>query len=632
MTDRGQSETVGNVLLIGVVVVVATTAAVGITFNYTGGGGAGGLGGEAQRADIQASATADNLTLSHNGGERLPGSDVLVVVSNGSTEKRFAVDAANLTGTDGSFDPGEIVTREHGLTGDSMDVLVSVEKEGQSRLLLDTTVGLPKIVAVTNSVSWSGAADFSETTRGNSRFIVTSGTSFGQFVGPDGLQLQNVDATEPQGTSVTIVVQSDPDDDGIYEDNSDPIEYDGSDSYNVSGLSAESQQFRLRVELTPSSGSSVSFDGATLTTGLSRITWESPGDWDGATSTERIVHDATGGRVDDSLQLGYSTTETGLLTYYPFDTSDGGVAPDASGNGHDAVSNGPSPDSGGIVGTDSYTFNGSEAFLEDSDAGAYLNGNSEVTISYWARWNESLPTNSGVLSGSQPDGTDRPFNVRYDSAGYIGPCSSCIKAGFAVDGAESVTETGSDVQTTNWQHVVVTWSSGEAPTVYLNGSESSSARNPQSGDISDVQTLLVGQGPKDTGGSDGWAGTIDELRIYDRQLSAAEATNLYETANSGSLTTGTKTFNTAIDPATLDVANITATRPAGTGIQITVESDPNGDGTFEETSDTIALDGSSRYDVTGLSSSSKTYRLRIDLSTTSATASPVVDSVSLDPP
>ncbi|MEF8786458.1 MAG: PKD domain-containing protein [Haloarculaceae archaeon] len=388
----------------------------------------------------------------------------------------------------------------------------------------------------------------------------------------------------------------------------------------------------LNVSLTNTEANNPKLSALLVEKAAVEQTWASESDWDSAVSSQRVVHEDAGSRAAGAVQLGYTAGTSSLLTYYPFDTQNGGSAPDASGNGHEAVSNGPSPEQGGVVGTSSYAFNGSEAFLEDGDAGNYLNGLDEVTISYWAQWDQSTPTDAGVLTGSQPDGNDNPFSVRYDESGYEGGCSSCVKTGFSIDSQESVTETGSNVQTNNWQHVVVTWSDGNAPTVYLNGTNSSSFREPQSGAISDVQTLLIGQGAKDQGNDDGWSGQVDELRIYDRTLSAAEASDLYETASSGTLTTGEKTFDTAIDPTTLDVTNLTVTRPAGTAIDIIVESDPDGDGNFEETSDTITLDGSESYDVTGLSTTSKTYRLRVDLSTTSVASSPVVDGVSIKRP
>ena len=135
-SKRAQSETVGNVLLIGVVVVVATTAAVGIVFNF----GGGEIDEETTRADIRASATTENLTLSHNGGDSLRAGDLEVILENDTAEQQFQVNTANLTGSDDRFDPGERFERAHGLNGTYIDVLVYIERADSSAVLLDTTV------------------------------------------------------------------------------------------------------------------------------------------------------------------------------------------------------------------------------------------------------------------------------------------------------------------------------------------------------------------------------------------------------------------------------------------------------------------------------------------------------------
>jgi hypothetical protein len=57
-----------------------------------------------------------------------------------------------------------------------------------------------------------------------------------------------VSATLPAGTSITVTVESDPDDDETFEVESDPIALDGSGGpYDISGLTLDSADYRLHV-------------------------------------------------------------------------------------------------------------------------------------------------------------------------------------------------------------------------------------------------------------------------------------------------------------------------------------------------------------------------------------------------
>jgi PKD repeat protein len=365
------------------------------------------------------------------------------------------------------------------------------------------------------------------------------------------------------------------------------------------------------------------------------VTWNETSEWDAGPSESGVVHADYGDRVPDEIQLGYTTNDTGggdLLVYWPFDDDSGGSATDASSSSHSGAISGATASSNGIFGSDAFAFDGNEDLVREAGADGYVVGRDAITVSAWIKSNRT-GTNRGVLFGKDPDGTDTSIGFRYDSAGYEAGCSDCLKAGLTVDGTETTYESESTVQTTGWQHVVVTWSSGNGLRVYRNGTEDSATHNEtRSGQISGVTELLVGQGAKDTGSNDGWNGYVDEFRLYDRALSPAEASALFETSQSGSLTTGTKQFTAAIEPSTLQLENVTAKVPTGTSIDVTIQSDADGDGTFEASSDTITLDGSGGpYSVTGLSGTSRRYRLKIDLSSTVPTRSPSFDGATLAP-
>ena len=96
--------------------------------------------------------------------------------------------------------------------------------------------------------------------------LTTAEKRFEEPVDPSNLTLEDVKATVPSGTSISLFVESDPENDGTFS-RSDEIRLDGSGSYDVTGLANDSRIYRLRIELQTDSVTTVpSFDAATLTT------------------------------------------------------------------------------------------------------------------------------------------------------------------------------------------------------------------------------------------------------------------------------------------------------------------------------------------------------------------------------
>jgi flagellin-like protein len=132
-SPRAQSEVIGTVLLVGIVVVVATVASAGIVANLTG-----NTDEQTLRVDFVVEVTDTNLTLTHNGGTPLTAANVRVRLATDGGETVFRMDGVNITGDgDDKFEAGETFRRAHGLSGEDMDVFVAETET--STLLLDTT-------------------------------------------------------------------------------------------------------------------------------------------------------------------------------------------------------------------------------------------------------------------------------------------------------------------------------------------------------------------------------------------------------------------------------------------------------------------------------------------------------------
>jgi len=100
MPDRAQTELVGAILVVGLVVVsvgVAGAYAMGTVTQST----------ETPDAAITGEIGTDGITLSHQGGDSLPGDDLRLIVAVNGSETGLAWGDGTLSGGDDAFDPGE---------------------------------------------------------------------------------------------------------------------------------------------------------------------------------------------------------------------------------------------------------------------------------------------------------------------------------------------------------------------------------------------------------------------------------------------------------------------------------------------------------------------------------------------
>jgi len=230
------------------------------------------------------------------------------------------------------------------------------------------------------------------------------------------------------------------------------------------------------------------------------------------------------------LQLsgGTATIEpgAGTLAYWSLDDADN-LGHDDSGSGHDLeLLGGPTYFKSGQVGGAMRFDDTRHTQAVDYDAAQYLNGLDEVTIAMWIKADQS-----GVDRGFwqlRPQLGEDQWGARYDAEGAAGGGTNVIKAavtttasgGTANRGADQQ-ESRSNVQTTNWQHVAITWKNGDGFKMYLDGIEDfspTSRMTNQYGRLDMVNYFMLGRGGK----NEEWRGLIDEVYITNYALSAAE--------------------------------------------------------------------------------------------------------------
>lgn len=192
----------------------------------------------------------------------------------------------------------------------------------------------------------------------------------------------------------------------------------------------------------------------------------------------------------------------GLIGHWAFDDEAGTTATDHSGNGnHGTLTNSPTWATGKRAGA--LAFNGGTAYVSIPTAGASA---SAGTISFWAKSSDAA--HSGYLVNTV--GTNERI--------YLGWSNSSIYM-LMGSGANTIA-TAFNVSTGAWHHVTGTWS-GTSGTLYVDG------QLVGSGSFTALASVLNPMYVGGFAGSQGFNGTIDDVRIYSRALSASEAATLY---------------------------------------------------------------------------------------------------------
>jgi len=234
----------------------------------------------------------------------------------------------------------------------------------------------------------------------------------------------------------------------------------------------------------------------------------------------RLTVDA--GPLAGSDEVTFYTHDPDLLVWWGFDDGEGTGAADRSGNGRAGEVVGATWEEAGRVGG-ALRFDGDD-FVVDGDASAYLNGLDALTVSMWIRA-DAIGTDRGFLTTRDPAGPDPKDGLllRYDDEGSNGGGDDVIKAYVQTLADKHRIEGASGTQSTEWQHVALTWSDGEAMALYVDGAlqQLTYDQGPLDGATAGAETLQVG-----LANYEGWLGLIDDVRIYGRAMAAEEIADL----------------------------------------------------------------------------------------------------------
>ena len=253
------------------------------------------------------------------------------------------------------------------------------------------------------------------------------------------------------------------------------------------------------------------------------ISWHNDSDGDGFYDWDEYVAGSEGNDSNSTPGLNF-----GLVAYYPFD----GNASDMSGNGNHGTVHGATlgTDRHGIAGK-AYSFDGVDDYIRIASS-EELRDLTEYTVSLWA-WSQNFSANYNPLV-SKSSGDISSFEI------YGGN-------GFTLTHNRSSThkyQYYSALPSSRWNHLLISYSNGTL-SKYDDGSLHASSTgwaNPEHHDF----PVYIGKGTWQTGNTSLYFhhGSIDDVRIYDRALSATEVQSLFQMENTP------PADNNQTDPAT----------------------------------------------------------------------------------
>ncbi|MBP9757325.1 MAG: LamG domain-containing protein [Candidatus Pacebacteria bacterium] len=259
--------------------------------------------------------------------------------------------------------------------------------------------------------------------------------------------------------------------------------------------------------------------------------------------------------------IGKPTNNLGLIGYWPLNEGRGTTAQDSSGYRNTATLTVPGslPWVSGKLGG-AIDFPGSFVGLGTSYGSAIVPSPDRMTISAWI-----YPRSGGqdLLGAIWAQGFGPFLGVCGVGSGNCAFDNSLIFGANQWSGAPGGWETGANsIRMNEWQHVVVTYDQTNAANdalLYINGvlAASSEVSTP-TGTVGANNPANIGAGS----GNLGFDGPIDEVRVYNRLLSASEVSSLYKSGgvalgSSATLTNGSTLKNGLVGHWTMDGIDVT---------------------------------------------------------------------------
>ena len=218
--------------------------------------------------------------------------------------------------------------------------------------------------------------------------------------------------------------------------------------------------------------------------------------------------------------------------YWPFEEGGGTNVHDASGGGHDGVLVGnPIWVTNGVIGG-ALSFSGTNDYVRQDAGGDLLNGKNAFTLSLWV-FTSATNMDQGFFTASAAGGSTVSLATR--SHASCGNFTNVFEATIATTkGVMQRVSANNTVLTNHWQNLILTWSDGLAPQLYINGvlDQPNSQFSVLKGTLTNCPDFIVGRGPSDLPAF--WNGLIDEVMFFPEALDTNQILSIGGASPAGS--------------------------------------------------------------------------------------------------
>jgi hypothetical protein len=225
---------------------------------------------------------------------------------------------------------------------------------------------------------------------------------------------------------------------------------------------------------------------------------------------------------DAGSTAGYAST-SGLVGYWDFEENGGTTSTDRSGNGNLVSFPGGGSNPAWSAGNNGYglTFTRSQDdYISRSSGGTTsLNGLANFTLSAWINYTTASEYTGILLKGGE---FTTGFNYFMQATDNNKLTCGFMDAPYSSSANYAYTTSTANISGGTWKHVACTYD-GTTIRGYINGVADGTYASPISPTLSGTNDFTIGGGDSATGGTM----IIDEARVYNRALSAAEIATIY---------------------------------------------------------------------------------------------------------
>jgi hypothetical protein len=230
--------------------------------------------------------------------------------------------------------------------------------------------------------------------------------------------------------------------------------------------------------------------------------------------------------------IAHADITTGLVGWWKFDEATSGTCsgttPDSSGQGNTGTCTNSPTYVAGKIGAGAMSFDGSTQYVDGGNITAF-NSMAALTVSAWVK--PSALANLQVMVSKFSTVDAKGWAIETSTTGIGGSNSTALICGLQNNGADAYGYTANGVLANNtWVHIVEVFDGSQSGNArlkcYINGASRSltyAGTIPAQTD-NDTDAFRIGNSASN---NRYFPGIIDDARVYNRALSAADVAQLY---------------------------------------------------------------------------------------------------------